>query len=701
MSSRLRQYGFALLAGLWLLAYQVRGIYLTFGQGGANPKADMMQRQLAEELLSRPDAAAVVVGYLVLGLVTHIVLGVLAIVVYRQATTVAFKHLRERFAPASGFLFVWLLGALFAHRNLFPLSSAFSSAEILMVQRLSPILIAATAIIIISATLAAGYAVWRDHRKTFASLAFVCLLVSLGMPALSNAGGDRALSVREPDVIVLGVDSLRPDVLPAYGFGHAGLTPNIDKVLANSVVLSDARTPLARTFVSYMSLLTGSNPVKHGARFNLYPRSQFEQSTTLAWTLKAQGYETMFAMDESRFANFDQSFGFDRVVVPEVGALDFAIGGSYDLLATNLLTLVVPPNRWMSYIEGNRAAYRSYRPVDHPERVVRELTQVPAGKPLFLISHLCLPHWPYQPASLFDKDALEWVDEAPDYRDIPRQYLRAIRGADAQVGTIMEELRRQGRLNNAIVVLMSDHGEDFAMSRDMLTQLDADGRSFERGFYGHGSFALSEPQNHIVMGIQRYRDGKPEWTPRHLEGDASIIDLAPTVADLLDVGMGFPHEGISWRPALDARSDLSAERIRFFENGIRSTGVERAQIDEKAVAQEMSYLYEITEDLRFEIKESLLPGKLGEKQRGAALGDIGVMTDPVVEHGSMAGDCWRVVDYRHKTFRCVGYPAQEPEVVHLQREVCRYFQSDQGFDERWCRAQDGGREKVAMGKGKV
>jgi len=147
------------------------------------------------------------------------------------------------------------------------------------------------------------------------------------------------------------------------------------------------------------------------------------------------------------------------------------------------------------------------------------------------------------------------------------------------------------------------------------------------------------------------------------------------------------YEGISWLPVLRGARDLPQERVRFFENGLRAAGVERAHIDEAAVASEMSYLYRVTSDDRFEIRPELLPEKLAEKQRGATLGKWGVMTDPAGKHGLGAANCWQAVDYERRTMACVEFPAAQPEVARLQADVCRYYASDDGFGERWCRNQ--------------
>ena len=482
---------------------------------------------------------------------------------------------------------------------------------------------------------------------------------------------------------MLGVDSLRTDVLPAFGYAWDGLTPNINRQLDESVVFDDAWTPLARTFVSYMSLLTGSEPREHGARFNLYPRSEFSQDKTLARVLQRNGYHTLLAMDESRFANFDVSFGFDKVVAPKMGALDFVIGSGFDFLGTNLLLALPGINELFGYVYGNRAAFRTYRNADHPKKVIDAIRMAPADKPLFLISHLCLPHWPYAATSIFKKIEMEAAAKVPGFDGMPARYLAALSQTDTQFATVMEELKRQGRLENAVVIVLSDHGESFDIDRDAFLDIDSD--NARRAHFGHGGFALSDTQNRILIAAQYYRAGEPQWDPRTVEGTVGIKDVAPTVTDVLDL----PNEGVNFtgkslRPALEGRMQALPSAVTFVESGIRSLGVEKAVIDESEVANEMAYLYRIEPDLRFEIRPDLLKRHLAQKQRGAIRDGIGVAVMPETEFSGSAS-CWLVVDYEQRTLRCSEYPSHDTRVAELQGSVCQFYSDDLGFDEsKWC-----------------
>ncbi|MDA5342636.1 sulfatase-like hydrolase/transferase [Stenotrophomonas maltophilia] len=679
-----RQYLCAAAVGIVLLLLQTWQIAENFGLNGGGVKNNVMQLQIAAQIASDPSTVAAIVGFVLFALMSHLLLALGAVAVYRGGCRAIAPARLDSLAMCLGFLALVMVSAILANQWLFPMSDAFSFMDLVLVQAFSPALIVLLVLLCGGMALASVITFVRENRRLSSFLLPVLAIATSGtllwqfLPVVKAGASARS----EPDIIILGIDSLRPDFVPAYGQFPARLTPAIDRALEQAVILRDVKTPVARTFVSYSSILTGKNPVNSGIRFNLHPRSEFSRGNTVAWSLKERGYQTLFAMDESRFANFDDSFGFDVVVGPTAGALDFVVGGSFDLFATNLILSILPATDALSPVKGNRAAYRNYRLNDHPRRLSSQLRELSSEKPLFMVGHLCLPHWPYLPSDVHGDDLPGWIQGVEGYADAPAQYLRALQGVDRQFQTIWNELEAQGRLANAVVIVLSDHGEDFAMERDRLAATDPSQSDFK--FFGHGNFALSKAQNHVVMAIQRYRDGRPVWRARMMEGAASTIDVAPTLLDLLDAKVDH-FEGESWRQALDQGGHLRRDRIRFFENGIRSAGVEQAQIDEKAVAGEMSYLYRITSDMRFEVRPELLPVKLAEKQRGATRGSVGVMTDPVTGIDDQAMEpCWQVVDYAAGTMGCTGYPSTVPGISELQDAVCQHFRGDMGFEAAWC-----------------
>ncbi len=119
-----------------------------------------------------------------------------------------------------------------------------------------------------------------------------------------------------PHIVIIGIDSLRDDLtIPRRGVAPV---PHIRAFLDEARRFSDATTPLARTYPSWVTILTGRHPVTTNARYNLMPRSLVHEGETLGKALRESGYASIYATDEVRFANFDGSFGFDQLITPHI-----------------------------------------------------------------------------------------------------------------------------------------------------------------------------------------------------------------------------------------------------------------------------------------------------------------------------------------------------------------------------------------------
>ena len=78
--------------------------------------------------------------------------------------------------------------------------------------------------------------------------------------------------------------------------------------------------------------------------------------------LRAAGYRTVYSTDEVRFANFDESYGFDQVITPPIGAIDFVIG-SYNELPLATVVANSKLGRWLfPYSYANRGAATMFQP---------------------------------------------------------------------------------------------------------------------------------------------------------------------------------------------------------------------------------------------------------------------------------------------------------------------------------------------------
>jgi hypothetical protein len=509
------------------------------------------------------------------------------------------------------------------------------------------------------------------HRPRMAVIAAIALLAGAGLVDAERRA--RHSGSGAPDVIVLGIDSLRPDHLSLYG-DPATAAPNVDAFVRGAVSFDNTYTTQGRTFVAYMSVLSGRYPVHNGVRENLYPRALFERTQLLPHTYRAQGYSTVFALDETRFANIDAGFGFDSVASPPPGLVEVVASTLFNSAGTNLVQLVPGAWRLLPHAAGNRALLGSYAPSAQGARIDAAIRAAAPDRPLFLMAHFCSAHVPFA--------AGRWHSEplGGQYADSPRTYRKALHIADRQVARVLDTLRETGRLRNAIVVLLSDHGEGLNMRKDRWKAIPSASAFYTPGNYGHGNMALEDTESRVLLAMQRFVDGKPAWKPARVATPASLIDIAPTLVSL----SGPPSapgrfDGI---PLVDASGQSLApnDRPLFIESGIFGRSLETLEVDDREVANEFVHLYRVTSDLRLELKTEALPGLLAKKQRAVVLGRYGVSTMPQ----STPAGCWLVADFADRTRQCVARPQEHPIAAHYSRLICEQFRDDGDFSARWC-----------------
>ncbi len=409
-----------------------------------------------------------------------------------------------------------------------------------------------------------------------------------------------ASSVERPNIILIGVDSLRPDFLDY--FGAPLKTQFFNSFLSQSTVFSNAFTPLARTFPSWTGILSGAYPKESGIRFNLSKNSPNHQVSLLTTILRQQGYHSIFATDETRFSNIDQRFAFDQVLTPPVGLNDFLLGSFNDFPLSNLV-INTSLGKWLfPHSYASRPVQVTYEP-DSFLAFLKPYLKQQRQQPLFLAVHFCLPHWPYIWASYpgqFDKNNIH-------------RYQQAILRVDQQLSDFMAMLARYQILRHALVVLLSDHGEAFELSGDRITSpLDfvtpeeGQGHKIPR-FYppsadeeavdqsgGHGTDVLGFPQYRSLLAFKLY--GLEKQTPKKIAVPALLLDIKPTILHFLKIPD--KNSGISLkdfilakakRPRFPRRvifleSDFSPEAVRSVHPETRNLvfeGIELFKIDPK------------------------------------------------------------------------------------------------------------------------
>ncbi len=533
------------------------------------------------------------------------------------------------FRVGVGLWFVSLIAILLTNRIYFP-NSKFSNILLNFLNiETAKILLAVLTLILLPAVLFAfvGFVFFVYQKIKNKLIAFSGVLASLGIIFIylqlfshNNSGPIDAGTAAKPNIIIIGIDSVRPDFLGF--FGYAQKTPHIDGFMNHSTVFSDSLTPLARTYPSWVSILTGIYPKINTIRTNLADQSHLDLSETLPALLHKQGYHTIFATDETRFSNIDRRYGFDKVITPPIGFNDFLLGSINDFPMSNLLINSAFGKRLFPNAYGNRAVFATYDPNSFLNLMQPSLKES-RTQPTLLIVHFCLPHFPYAWASL------------PIKKVTIQHYQMALSRADQQFHDFMDMLKQNKLLEHSVVVLLSDHGEAVEIPGDRITDPDLfvptkSATSAKKAviphFYppsstkeqvnmsgGHGTDVLGLPQYHTMLAFRTF--GTKPNNIKVVPGIVSVMDVKPTILSFLDLPRG-RSSGESLqdyifgnKKAVDDKQDFFTESD-FSPEAVRSVHPE----ERKVLFEGIDYFQIDPKTTRIVVRDSMMQMILSSKQ---------------------------------------------------------------------------------------
>lgn len=420
------------------------------------------------------------------------------------------------------------------------------------------------------------------RRLVLAAILAGMVGVSAGA-AFWSPGAHSAYAERR-NIVIVGIDSLSPHMMQ---LARAEL-PHLAALLDSGVKFDRAYTPIGRTFPAWVSLLSGLSPAEHGAIYNLRSVDRVKREGLVTRDLKESGYRTVLAIDERRFSNLDESFGFDHVVGPRVGALDFVVQRLNDAPLANLLLQTGLARQLYPFSYLNAAAHANY---DANGFVDTTLAASNGESPLFLAVHFESAHFPFKTRHVTRTFA------HPN-RFVAR-HGSALTAVDTQVGRLIEGLRTSGRLDEALVIVLSDHGESLGELEASMTQ---GGEPIEVASFGHGSRLLSEHQSRIVLGLIPFRDGRAMGAPSVRPDQVSLTDLRAVIERYARTG----------EIGLDAHQECMT-----VETGIRLSALSSYRtLDQAQVAREGAGFYEIDNSGRLRLREDGLLELVNAKDVG-------------------------------------------------------------------------------------
>ncbi len=466
-------------------------------------------------------------------------------VVATPVVALAWSGLRARFADPTRFTalvsvalvvipFWWLNTPLGFHRPLFA-GGLGPVVRSLAVWLPTLALLAAMAWRLLAGREAA--VIWSRAGAVFAGCAALAGLAhAYGVWKAPSPAPPLALELRAEnphDVFLVLVDTLRADHLTAYGY-PLPTSPNVDALAEDATLFERGFAHAPWTRPSCASLLTGRYPPDTGVQtlYSALPRDVH----TLPQLLRASGYETAGIISSVQLSG---QFGFDK------GFDLHDIGSSY--LAWSGLDRALG----RLGVTSRDSRYPRYDAAELTDEAIDWLEARPdPARPVFMYLHYSDPHGPYGPPADSDRwrdfasERARRLDEPPrlrprgdavysaaEFEAMIAAYDSEIAYFDLHFGRLLAYLRASGRYDDALIVLTSDHGEEF---------LEHDG-------WEHGHTLFNE-QLHVPL-VLKYPARLGEPPGRRVETPAGLVDVLPTVQDVVDAE--WPSDGLRGRSLLD------------------------------------------------------------------------------------------------------------------------------------------------------
>ncbi len=299
----------------------------------------------------------------------------------------------------------------------------------------------------------------------------------------------------EPNVLLVVIDTLRADAVRAYGAARP-TSPTLDALAARGILYEQAFSTSAWTWPATASILSGLYPYTHAVRrpeqcylsdeiVTIAEQFQRQEVTTAAFSANslicraqnfAQGFET-----------FQEFFEFGQRGGPVADAFRTWLDAMHEARFFAYVHLMdphfpyAPPQDCLDALRGDRTT-----PDDDAR--FREIAEAKGMRPLNEMA-----------------DRKEWMRIAYD---------ADVLGADRAVGAILEAIEKKGLADRTLVVVTSDHGEEF----------------FEHGAVGHARTLYDELLHVPLLLVDPRRPGG-----LRVREQVETIQIFPTLCEIADV----------------------------------------------------------------------------------------------------------------------------------------------------------------------
>lgn len=419
--------------------------------------------------------------------------------------------------------------------------------------------------------------------KMVSSLLFVVFLFSAAKVVMVPSYSASNRETDQPNVILISFDTLGAKYMSCYGYPRK-TTPNIDAFAADATLFMDHFSVSRSTLPSHMSILTSVYPSVHKVR-DSFSSVLDDRFVTLAEVLKEHEYETGAFVDGNRRLNIGAAHGFDQ-------GFEFYEHNPERFLRHEKIYVI---KRVLNFVAN--ALHNVGFPDMHSDNIfngaVAWLSRRRDAKPFFLFLHTYDVHsdfgtkLPYVAPKSFKRleyreyrgdftgcnqagvcatdylgqinkkirRGIEKPEDLLNHEDV--KYLRSlydcgIEYADHEFGLFVDKLREMNLLDNTIIVLTSDHGEEF----------------FQHGLLKHHQYfdeIIKVPL--VIRHPQKLQKGVK------VKSLTRSIDILPTILDLAGIdARSKQFQGKSLLPIIFENEDR--EELTLFAGADRPVDID-------------------------------------------------------------------------------------------------------------------------------
>lgn len=504
--------------------------------------------------------------------------------------------------------------------------------------------------------------VFTNRRTQIPGLLF--LLIGIGGYAGYRHYANRPISFHDKNVLLIGSDSMRRD--------YVAQNSNLGRFAKKAVRFENMVTPLARTFPSFVSMLTGRGPNTHRI-VHMFPTSQERRLDVpaLPRILKNRGYATFVAADFAGDIFSRCDVGFDDRTVPE---FNLRVLLQQRLLETHtpLLPYLTsgPWGRWMFPVVDEFAGYHDSDRLSR--KAIEKMREFGPRQPFMGLVFFGEAHFPYAPQWPHYKNVRNPNYEGPfkyrkdnridradslrrqDVEQIQDLYAAAVATSDAHIGRLLDFLKASGLDKKTLVIVFSDHGENIYESNWGM---------------GHGDHLQGPLAQRMLCMIRAPLTPIP---PRAIQDYVSGIDIAPTILDLLAMPGDSAMEGRSLRRIMETGRDETPRPV-FLETGLWFSATSGAAFQsERYLYPDVSRFCEVDklDGSQIVVQQSYAPLLVTAKHRAIISGGKKLIYKPLPD-----GVQWELYDVEADSLEREPLSMDSPQAAALKKALLESFGS--------------------------